>query len=538
MNPDRDVAFAPELHDAVLAAMTGTRSMNPAAIDKARREKAESDRRDERPPMPHEDLAEDLELGTVWSAMAAGDPFLFEAARRCVLSSIPDPEVIVYRQRALVDCLEHPEVIRELYALALHALENERTVGWLWRGAGVSPILHRSVQVLTRQVGVFRRLRDISGRHRHGFRSEAFLRFFAMVDEEMSDDYLARVEGHLDELKFARGLLESATLGPGLKGRGYIVRRPPHRGWSERLPFRRRGQGSFQVHPRDESGARALEDLRARGLNGVADAVAQSADHVRSFFTMLRLELAFYLGCVNLHTQLAAKGEPVCFPVPLDGERPSVDTQGLYDVSLSLHVRDRLVGNDLAADGKSLVVITGANQGGKSTLLRAVGLAQLMMQSGMFVGARTFSADVRTQVHTHFAREEDPGMHGGKLDEELRRMSEIARTITPGALLVCNESFSSTNEREGSEIARQVVRAMLERGIKVVFVTHMYDLAHGLRAEGLETALFLRAERGTDGRRTFRLREGEPLPTSYGADSYRRIFGTDPAREVITAERP
>jgi DNA mismatch repair ATPase MutS len=81
------------------------------------------------------------------------------------------------------------------------------------------------------------------------------------------------------------------------------------------------------------------------------------------------------------------------------------------------------------ADGKSLVMITGVNQGGKSTLLRGLGLAHLMMQAGMFVGARSFRAGVCNGVFTHYKREEDTAMEGGKLDEELRRMSEIAGQI-------------------------------------------------------------------------------------------------------------
>ena len=189
------------------------------------------------------------------------------------------------------------------------------------------------------------------------------------------------------------------------------------------------------------------------------------------------------------------------------------------------------------ADGKSLVMITGANQGGKSTLLRSLGLAHLMMQSGMFVGAQSFRASVCAGVFTHYKREEDATMRSGKLDEELARMSEIAGQITPGSILLCNESFASTNEREGSEIARQVVRAMLDRQIKVFFVTHMYDLAHGFHAQGLDTALFLRAERQQpDGRRTFKLVEREPLPTSYGEDSYRRIFGAGEATATALAD--
>ena len=70
--------------------------------------------------------------------------------------------------------------------------------------------------------------------------------------------------------------------------------------------------------------------------------------------------------------------------------------------------------------------------------------------------------------------------------------------------MLLNESFASTNEREGSEIGRQIVRALLESGVKVAYVTHMFDLASGLRAELDGEAAFLRAERLPDGRRTFR----------------------------------
>lgn len=203
---------------------------------------------------------------------------------------------------------------------------------------------------------------------------------------------------------------------------------------------------------------------------------------------------------------------------------------GLYDVCLSLNLEGRAVGNDVAGDGKLLVMITGANRGGKSTFLRSAGLAQLMMQCGMFVPAESHRAEVRGGIFTHFKREEDAAMKSGKLDEELNRMSSIIDKIRPGGIALLNESFASTNEREGSEIARQIVRALLEAGVRVFYVTHMFDLAQGVYRSGLETALFLRAERLVDGRRTFRVVEGEPLPTSYGEDLYVRIFGN--ARET------
>ena len=104
-------------------------------------------------------------------------------------------------------------------------------------------------------------------------------------------------------------------------------------------------------------------------------------------------------------------------------------------------------------------------------------------------------------------------------------MSDIGDHIAASCLLLCNESFAATNEREGSEIARQVLTALLEAGVKVLFVTHLFDLASSFHRQGLERALFLRAERGSNGARPFKICVGEPLPTSYGEDSYRKIFG-------------
>ncbi|MGH3255387.1 MAG: MutS-related protein [Streptosporangiaceae bacterium] len=537
LHRDQDFAVKPELQDAIFDAMM---SGDLFAIANVRRNR-ERQRGPSSPLAPTGNdavLTQDLELRTLWNAMAAGDEFLFEMAKRAVLSSLTDPDAIVYRQQVLADCLKHPEVIRQLYQLAVEALENERTTGGLFFLTSPDRILSRSVQVLKLQVGVLRQLQQIAGQQAASFRSEGFTRFFTMLAEELADDYLQAVEHHLRELEFKRGVFESAELAKGFKGLRYIVRTPREQRWTERLPFGNRSASySFTIPPRDENGFKSLEAIEGRGINRVANSVAQSADHVKSFFSMLRLELAFYLGCLNLHDRLAEKQEPACFPDPLAASQLTLTAQGIYDVCLTLHLENRVIGNEVNADGKSLVMITGANQGGKSTLLRSLGLAHLMMQAGMFVGARSFRAGVCNGVFTHYKREEDATMESGKLDEELSRMSAIAGQITRHSILLCNESFASTNEREGSEIARQVVRAMLRKQIKVFFVTHMYDLGHGFYAQHLGNALFLRAERQPDGRRTFRLTEGEPLPTSYGEDSYRRIFGTaGPTSAAAAAE--
>jgi DNA mismatch repair ATPase MutS len=489
---------------------------------------------------PHQAaLTQDLELNTLFDAMAGGDQFLYEVAKRAVLSSLTDPEAIRYRQQVLTDCLQQPAIIRELYGIAVEAIQRERKI---WGVFMHSPdtILHHSIQVLELFVGILKRLRTIADNQAGSFRSEGFKRFFAMLATELDDQYFMAVEAHLQELRFRRGVLISAELGKGNKGTRYVLRRTPALSWKERLGLGTRSGYGFTIPDRDENGFKALEELRARGINQVANALAQSTDHILSFFGMLRAELGFYVACLNLHERLADKGEPTCLPQPIAPGTRALATQGLYDVSLALHVRAGVVGNDVDADHRSLVMITGANRGGKSTFLRSVGLAQLMMQCGMFVAAESLRASVVDGVFTHFKREEDATMESGKLDEELSRMSDIADAITPNSILLCNESFAATNEREGSEIARQVIRALLDSGIAVFFVTHLFDLANGFYLQELPTALFLRAERQPDGRRTFRLVKGEPLPTSYGEDSYRRVFGAapDPAPATVADSRP
>ena len=109
---------------------------------------------------------------------------------------------------------------------------------------------------------------------------------------------------------------------------------------------------------------------------------------------MLRAELAFYLGCLNLHeTAEPRRASRSASPSRTRPDSRALSARGLYDVCLALTLDSPVVGNDVDADGKRLIMITGANQGGKSTFLRSVGLAQLMMQAGMFVPAAVLPAD-------------------------------------------------------------------------------------------------------------------------------------------------
>ena len=482
-------------------------------------------------------LTQDLGLDTLFSAMAAGDKFLLAVAGSAVFASLDEPDAILYRQQILADCIAQPDIAREIYAIAAEATESEKRAHFFF-GRFPDSLLSQSIEVLQLLVASLKQLRRVADAHAGHFHSEGFRQLIGMLATELDDAYLRTIEDHLQRLRFRDGILMTAQLGVGNQGRQYVLRKPraARRSWRERIGLWDHSGYVYQIPDRDESGFAALGELKGRGIALAAIALAQSTDHILSFFSLLRSEMGFYIGCLNLRDQLARKGEPTCVPDPLPSGNAVLSGRGLYDIGLSLRIDERVVGNDLNADDKALVMVTGANGGGKSTFLRAIGLAQLMLQCGMFVAAESFRADVRQGVFTHFKREEEASLRSGKLDEELSRMSSIVDMISPMSLVLLNESFASTNEREGSEIARQIMRAMLEAGIKVCAVTHMFDLAQGFYLQEMATALFLRAERTADGRRTYRLIEGEPLPTSHGEDLYRRIF--DPVPGAAPAPTP
>jgi DNA mismatch repair ATPase MutS len=477
-------------------------------------------------PKNRADLSSDLELKTLFEAMAAGDEFILDVVTKAVLSSLSnDADTIVYRQEILRDCIRNPLVIKEIYFLAEEAIgvQKRHFYGIFMRYP--SSILGDSLDLLLIFVDMLKKLRSLAEKNSDEFLSKGFKRFFSMIKEELTDDYLSQITTCLKRLKFKNGILSGVTLGPFNKGQGYYLREPlKETSWWQHFLAHESKEYTFHIAPGDENGFNALSDLKDRAINEVANSLAQSADHIIRFFSMVSKELAFYLGCLNLHNRLNSLHLGVSFPQSEKPELKAYTARKMYDICLALSSEKPVASNSIQADEKRLVIITGANRGGKSTFLRAVGLTQLMMQSGMFVPAEFVHASVCDSLFTHYKREEDTSLKSGKLDEELARMSEIVDQITPHSMLLLNESFAATNEREGSEIANQITKALLDHNIRIFFVTHLYEFAHYCYQRRKHETVFLVAERQSDGTRTFKLKVGEPLQTSYGVDLYHKIF--------------
>jgi hypothetical protein len=480
--------------------------------------------------IPDPDLVTDLGLDRLYEAMSGRDRTLDEIVRAVVPSPLETVEAIRFRQATVADALARPDVVRELYAIAVDAIDAERKV-WGGRMRNAELRLDRAAEVIGLFLASFRSMRRIQAEHASAFTSPAFVAFFERIATQLDDAWLAEADDHVVRLR-TRTLHVSAHLGPGNRGTAYVLHRRPNAiaGWRGRLGLEER-RSTVVVLLKDQHSMNMIAELRGLAIAPTAGAVDETARWVLEYFKVLQTELGFLVGCLNLHEALGGDDARICLPDPVATADRAFSATGLYDPSLRLTVDGPVVGNDVVADGARIVVITGANGGGKSTFLRARGLAQVMLQAGMFVAAEGFAASLRSNVVTHFTRAEDAAMERGKLDEELARLRDVIDRCSPTSLVLLNESLSSTNEREGAEIARQVVTALADTGVTVWFVTHNHEFAADLHRSAPTGARFLRAMRPDGSGRSFHITEAAPESTSHGMDLYGKVVGV-PDRQV------
>jgi hypothetical protein len=216
-------------------------------------------------PASAEALTQDLELDTLFNAMARGDEYLRELANRCLLSGLTEPEAILYRQRVLADCLEHPAIVRQVYERAVEALESKKKAQVFWfRDSSPDALLQQSVRMLELLADVLKRLRELVDEHAPAFRSDGFTRLFASLQQELDDAYLQTVEQHLRELRFRRGALISAELGRGNRGTRYVLRKPRERTLLQRITPGKPASYSFTPPPATSTASRLSPSCETR----------------------------------------------------------------------------------------------------------------------------------------------------------------------------------------------------------------------------------------------------------------------------------
>lgn len=196
--------------------------------------------------------------------------------------------------------------------------------------------------------------------------------------------------------------------------------------------------------------------------------------------------------------------------------------------AMAVKNQETVITNDLDFDKGHLVyVLTGANRGGKTTITQAVGLLFMLAQGGIYVPGDSFVFHPVDCIYTHFPADEDKTMDLGRLGEECRRFRQIYSNCTDRSLLLLNETFSTTSFEEGYFIAKDAVKAILHKGSRTIYNTHMHKLAYNLEelnrscSSVKAVSLVVKADRGN---RSFKVEIAPPEGMSY-ADDIARKYG-------------
>jgi hypothetical protein len=502
-----------------------------------------------------ESAADDLALAELVRAIVGTDGSTPQLQRRehhvrqTLGQLISEPAVIGYRQEVVQDLLDNPASAARLAEL-LPALESLADIG-----GRAERFQATSREVVER---VVRRLADLGlyvacTRQLEAALASATLQSTALravradLRRLIESETFASLETQLPELRETLAGVRSVTiglnLGPDLAPesatilefgdqridgrRALLGRLLGGDGGQHGLTPLRRGEGSPLGRPND-----LQRDLNRLLQEVVAPLTAALARYSRlSVHGLARLgpELAVLLGGARLATALQAAGLPVCRPRILAADERVTELSDAYDPGLVLRSSGAVVTNPVAMDAAQarIWVLCGPNRSGKTTYIRAVGLAHVLGQAGLHVPARSARLSPVDAIYTHFpAREANqPGM--GRLDQEADRLAAIFREATRHSLVLLNEALAGTSALEAFDLARGVVRGLRLLGARAVYVTHLHELAAAADEINASTAgdarvgsLVAEPDAGADGALvlSFRISPGPPQGHSFAAE--------------------
>ena len=266
-------------------------------------------------------------------------------------------------------------------------------------------------------------------------------------------------------------------------------------------------------------------------LNRMLDVMAKNLRRTLDKYSEMALtevadvipEFVYYIRFIDFLSNIEAKGFKLTKAKAVPKNEVSMEAKGFYNFKLALNLLNPkdLVVNDLDFDyDHTIYILTGANRGGKTTATQGIGLLYALAQGGVYVPADSFEFAPADCIYTHFPADEDQTMDLGRLGEECIRFKEIFTEATDKSLILMNETFSTTSFEEGYYIACDSIKALLTKGARTIYNTHMHKL--GLDAEEFSKDFKQKASslvvKSDGGKRSFKLAIAPPEGSSYAAD--------------------
>jgi DNA mismatch repair protein MutS2 len=438
-------------------------------------------------------LAEALFLGEVVDRVFAfrdeeGRAIAPRRARivRMLARPASDPATTLHRQRVLAELVERPDL--EVDLLATHAALVA------WTGA------------LAADVGP-------SVEEQHAHRVEALTALRAAIE-----GLAARFEGARSGLAtlgaFGRAVRASeafAALGRLLDDEAGLVRlgldvELGADGRIRALAIAGSERRAFGAIARALLGQRfGVEEIAAR----LFDAALAPLEDAAAALLQIVGDVELLLGALAFRRRATTAGLAVCLPELVASTERGAELEGLFDPLLLDSSRAPVPWDVSEPHAGAIVVVTGANSGGKTRLLESVALAQLLAQAGLFVPARRAVVPRAEGLFVSFSIEASATHAEGRLGTELARVLHLFDELGPGDLVVVDELCSGTNPSEAEALIDLVLDVLAEAGIRAWVSTHFLDLAARLARETTHPRMvFLRAAVDAEGRPRFAFEPG------------------------------
>lgn len=248
-----------------------------------------------------------------------------------------------------------------------------------------------------------------------------------------------------------------------------------------------------------------------------ADAFLAGENDLHLTFAYLD-EIGFLLDTADYFLRLSDAGYPLTYPAVSD--KREVVLNGIVDASLAKRElrgsdvvpNDLLMASDYKGEQLSFYIVTGANGGGKTTFIRACGLAVLFFLAGCPIPADSARIYPFTAMYTHFPANES-FENSGRFVNEANRAEEIIEKTSADTFVLFNETYSGTDEQKSEHYSRRLADTMYERGAFGMFVTHIHSLT-GSRIPTLAAVI----DETDENRRTYKIKRVGATSSSFAAD--------------------